>query len=154
MPGGYIPRLEIMERECWKFLDWRLNSDKRWNQWCNDFLTVTSSLLMITAQDNVEPLYSLTASCSTVHSSLPRLEWPRKNIQLLTVETRTSINRPGLWNKKARDISYDWRLAYRLWITFTSHPTVHSLLEKISWEGEFTLGSDPWAGLIASCGSF
>ena len=25
--GGYIPRLEIMERECWKFLDWRLNSD-------------------------------------------------------------------------------------------------------------------------------
>ena len=27
MPGGYIPRLEIMERECWKFLDWRLNSD-------------------------------------------------------------------------------------------------------------------------------
>ena len=28
------------------------------------------------------------------------------------------------------------------------------LLEKISWEGEFTLRSDPWAGLIASCGSF
>ena len=27
MPGGYIPRLEIMERECWKVLDWRLNSD-------------------------------------------------------------------------------------------------------------------------------
>ena len=27
MPGGYMPRLEIMERECWKFLDWRLNSD-------------------------------------------------------------------------------------------------------------------------------
>ena len=29
-----------------------------------------------------------------------------------------------------------------------------TLLEKISWEGEFTLRSDPWAGLIASCGSF
>ena len=27
MPGGYIPRQEIMERECWKFLDSRLNSD-------------------------------------------------------------------------------------------------------------------------------
>jgi hypothetical protein len=27
-------------------------------------------------------------------------------------------------------------------------------LEKILWEGEFTLRSDPWAGLIASCGSF
>ena len=27
-------------------------------------------------------------------------------------------------------------------------------LEKIPWEGEFTLRSDPWAGLIASCGSF
>jgi hypothetical protein len=26
--------------------------------------------------------------------------------------------------------------------------------EKILWEGEFTLRSDPWAGLIASCGSF
>ena len=28
------------------------------------------------------------------------------------------------------------------------------ILEKILWEGEFTLRSDPWAGLIASCGSF
>jgi hypothetical protein len=28
------------------------------------------------------------------------------------------------------------------------------LKEKIPWEGEFTLRSDPWAGLIASCGSF
>ena len=27
-------------------------------------------------------------------------------------------------------------------------------MEKIPWEGEFTLRSDPWAGLIASCGSF
>ena len=27
-------------------------------------------------------------------------------------------------------------------------------LEKIPWEGEFTLRSDSWAGLIASCGSF
>ena len=27
-------------------------------------------------------------------------------------------------------------------------------LEKIAWEGEFTLRSDPWAGLIASSGSF
>ena len=27
-------------------------------------------------------------------------------------------------------------------------------LEKISWEREFTLRSDPWAGLIASSGSF
>ena len=26
--------------------------------------------------------------------------------------------------------------------------------EKIPWEGEFTIRSDPWAGLIASCGSF
>ena len=26
--------------------------------------------------------------------------------------------------------------------------------EKIPWEGEFTLRSDSWAGLIASCGSF
>ena len=26
--------------------------------------------------------------------------------------------------------------------------------EKMKWEGEFTLRSDPWAGLIASCGSF
>lgn len=28
------------------------------------------------------------------------------------------------------------------------------LLEKDSWEGEFTLRRDSWAGLIASCGSF
>ena len=28
------------------------------------------------------------------------------------------------------------------------------LLEKIPWEGEFILRSVPWAGLIASCGSF
>ena len=27
-------------------------------------------------------------------------------------------------------------------------------MEKMKWEGEFTLRSDPWAGLIASCGSF
>ena len=27
-------------------------------------------------------------------------------------------------------------------------------LEKIPWEGEFTIRSDLWAGLIASCGSF
>ena len=27
MPGGYIPRLESKERECWKFLDWQLNSE-------------------------------------------------------------------------------------------------------------------------------
>ena len=27
-------------------------------------------------------------------------------------------------------------------------------LENIPWEGEFTQRSDPWAGLIASCGSF
>jgi hypothetical protein len=26
--------------------------------------------------------------------------------------------------------------------------------EKMKWEGEFTLRSDPWAGLIASSGSF
>ena len=26
--------------------------------------------------------------------------------------------------------------------------------ERIPWEGEFTIRSDPWAGLIASCGSF
>jgi len=26
--------------------------------------------------------------------------------------------------------------------------------EKIPWKGEFTLRSDPWVGLIASCGSF
>jgi hypothetical protein len=26
LPGGYIPRVE-KERECWKFLDWRLNSE-------------------------------------------------------------------------------------------------------------------------------
>ena len=26
--------------------------------------------------------------------------------------------------------------------------------EKIPWEGEFTRRRDPWAGLIASCGSF
>jgi hypothetical protein len=26
-PGGYIPRLESKERECWKFLDWQLNSE-------------------------------------------------------------------------------------------------------------------------------
>ena len=28
------------------------------------------------------------------------------------------------------------------------------ILEKIPWEGEFTVRSDPWAGLIASSGSF
>ena len=27
VPGGYIPRLESKERECWKFLDKRLNSE-------------------------------------------------------------------------------------------------------------------------------
>ena len=27
VPDGYIPRLESKERECWKFLDWRLNSE-------------------------------------------------------------------------------------------------------------------------------
>ena len=27
-------------------------------------------------------------------------------------------------------------------------------LERIPWEGEFIIRSDPWAGLIASCGSF
>ena len=27
MPVCYIPRVETKERECWKFLDWRLNSE-------------------------------------------------------------------------------------------------------------------------------
>jgi len=27
VPGGYIPRVETNERECWKFLDWRLASE-------------------------------------------------------------------------------------------------------------------------------
>ena len=27
VPGGYIPRLESKKRECWKFLDKRLNSE-------------------------------------------------------------------------------------------------------------------------------
>ena len=27
VPGGYIPRLESKEWECWKFLDWRLNEE-------------------------------------------------------------------------------------------------------------------------------
>ena len=27
VPDGYIPRLESKKRECWKFLDWRLNSE-------------------------------------------------------------------------------------------------------------------------------
>ena len=27
LPGGYVPRLESKERECWKFLDWQLNSE-------------------------------------------------------------------------------------------------------------------------------
>ncbi len=26
-PDGYIPRLESKEWECWKLLDWRLNSE-------------------------------------------------------------------------------------------------------------------------------
>ena len=33
-------------------------------------------------------------------------------------------------------------------------PQAMSWRKKIPWEGEFTLRSDPWAGLIASCGSF
>ena len=27
LPGSYIPRQESKERECWKFLDWQLNSE-------------------------------------------------------------------------------------------------------------------------------
>eukprot|EP00415_Alexandrium_ostenfeldii_P000425 UN0425 len=27
VPVCYIPRVEAKERECWKFLDWRLNSE-------------------------------------------------------------------------------------------------------------------------------
>ena len=27
MSGGNIPRVETKKRECWKFLDWRLNSE-------------------------------------------------------------------------------------------------------------------------------
>ena len=27
VPVCYIPRVETKERECWKFLDWRLNSE-------------------------------------------------------------------------------------------------------------------------------
>ena len=27
VPGGYIPAVETKQRECWKFLDSRLNSD-------------------------------------------------------------------------------------------------------------------------------
>ena len=27
VPGGNIPRVETKKRECWKFLDWRLNSE-------------------------------------------------------------------------------------------------------------------------------
>merc|ERR1711972_811027 len=27
VPGGYIVRVETKERECWKFLDWRLNQE-------------------------------------------------------------------------------------------------------------------------------
>ena len=27
VPGGYIVRVETKERECWKFLDWRLNPE-------------------------------------------------------------------------------------------------------------------------------
>jgi len=33
-------------------------------------------------------------------------------------------------------------------------PVTFPALDKRRWEGEFTLRSDPWAGLIASCGSF
>ena len=40
-------------------------------------------------------------------------------------------------------------------ISIFSCPSLHSfILEKIPWEGELTLRSDPWAGLIASTGSF
>ena len=27
VPGGNIPRVETKKRECWKFLDWRMNSE-------------------------------------------------------------------------------------------------------------------------------
>lgn len=39
-------------------------------------------------------------------------------------------------------------------LSWVLHPDIYSFLEKDSWEGEFTLRRDSWAGLIASCGSF
>ena len=52
----------------------------------------------------------------------------------------------------AESFSFKTRVHYYYLLTafcFQAHN-----LEKILWEGEFTLRSDPWAGLIASCGSF
>ena len=46
VPDGYIPRLESKERECWKFLDWRLNSenDSRLHGQPSNALLMTVSL--------------------------------------------------------------------------------------------------------------
>ena len=53
---------------------------------------------------------------------------------------------------------FDRRSQVAVWVYWRPHinrwPKVKISSEKIPWEGEFTFRSDPWAGLIASWGSF
>jgi len=46
VPGGNIPRVETKKRECWKFLDWRLNSEN--DSRVHGQPSFTGSLLLLT----------------------------------------------------------------------------------------------------------
>ena len=73
------------------------------------------------------------------------------------------------WNRFSHEIKshifselnlliFDLRSPVAVWVYWRPHinrwPKVKISSEKIPWEGEFTFRSDPWAGLIASWGSF
>ena len=49
VPVCYIPRVETKERECWKFLDWRLN---RFLSFTNISTDISSSFSWIILRDN------------------------------------------------------------------------------------------------------
>ena len=73
---------------------------------------------------------------------------------------KATVNRYPSTDIKDFALSWIWRenpfekCPMLFWSWLSIHQQHFILVERIPWEGEFIIRSDPWAGLIASCGSF
>ncbi len=95
------------------------------------------------------------------HYSLLSILWDRKTFQRTLIgrgreepDNETEEERrdhPKRWPKDSH--SHDWCI-HCFGTLFPLETLIIWMKEKIPCYGEFTQRSDPWAGLIASCGSF
>ena len=101
VPGGNIPRVETKKRECWKFLDWRLNSenDSRLHvqpSWSTARLNLQKAFLLSRAWLQIVPSLScrpktMTPTNTSVRRTLSGTTINRGNENSCMTVTRSSL---------------------------------------------------------------